>query len=708
MLDLLRIHIRLHDVNRSMGIGKLLQVTCQRSFDAISFAIPTESGGIEDGVILPGLDVETVGPSFDNRSIYLVILVTANSNNILTYSIFVKIYDRAQYNVILRAPKFSRAVLNQKISTIIPIAFRVHISDVSVRMLKIAVKSNDNSCAFMVVQNYSTAFLHSGMHTSYSMRVAFTRKASLIVLANSPLHVFVMMVNDDRACNTFAPNRAFAFEKYNSRKKLDIKFSRVESISLCPLVVTMFYLTLTIIFLASNQLMPHLHDSQDGSDIPLIVLLDGDSSGIPSSSSHQEIIPVNNSHNILADIQMKEKQQPMKDTALLKATEQCSISTDTNEITMRSSENVFHLNWNAYIPYCASLPVVLQYFYTLLLDQLMLIKDNLDACYYNMECSVTLGPFKTFNHMYSNIGYKYCMYRRYAKYSYCPHVFLNVGIMMCLEAFASAFYHICPNSSAFHNDTLFVEIALVLLMVRFYFARRGGISLSGIFQSISFTISFHFTSNMLKDNFYSLWIILTSGLLLLIAFQYHLLFSSQSSVESIPLRDWRKWLVYCRQLLAGNGRDKSLRLKKILLVCITACNIALALLFETSLLQTSFMTLYITMLNAAGYFIYYISCKIINGETVLIHAFVYTIASFLLWIAAFYFFNRDKTDWTLTAAQNHAVDEECIMFQYFDYHDIWHFTSSLASFFSLLAVAVLDDDIMISDSDFDRQIISTF
>ncbi|KAL3985828.1 dsRNA-gated channel SID-1 family protein [Acanthocheilonema viteae] len=52
----------------------------------------------------------------------------------------------------------------------------------------------------------------------------------------------------------------------------------------------------------------------------------------------------------------------------------------------------------------------------------------------------------------------------------------------------------------------------------------------------------------------------------------------------------------------------------------------------------------------AGYFIYYISCKVINGETISTHASVYAIASFLLWIAAFYFFNRGKNGWALTVA----------------------------------------------------------
>ncbi|VIO98928.1 Uncharacterized protein BM_BM1948 [Brugia malayi] len=711
-LDLLRIHVRLHDVNRFINTSKLL-LRVTSPIDAISFALPTGSGHSEYVVMLPGLDVHTAKPFIDNRSIYLVILVVANSNDILTYSISVKIYDRSQYNVILRPSKFNHSISNQKVLTLMPAAFRVDISDVSIRMLKISVISNDNSCAWIMIRNYSTSFLHSRMLAiNSSMRVSFTRKASLVLLANSPLHVFVMMMNDDRACNIFAPTR-----EYNHRKKFDIKFSIVESISIYPLVTTtVFYLVLVVVFLRSDQLMPPLHCSQGETDMPLIVLLDENNLEASSGSTQQKTIRVNNSQGILVDIEMdKDKQQPVKDIELLKTNKQRSVSTDTNEIVVQSFES----NWKHYITYFAWLLIILQYFHTLLLDQLTLMTDNLDVCHYNMECSVALGPFMTFNHMYSNVGYllfgfvfivlisrryKCCKYRLCDGYNYCPQVFLNVGLMMCLETFASAFYHICPNPRTFHNDTLFVEIALILLMVRFYFVRRGGISLNGIFYSITFAIAFHFASNAL-----TLAIILTSGLLLLIAFQYHLFLSSQSSTESTPSRDCRKWLQYSWQLLIRNGMDKTLKLKKILLVCSIACNIALVLLFETGILQTLHITLYIIMLNTAGYFIYYISCKIINGETILKYGLVYAITSFLLWIAAFYFFNHSKNDWTLTAAQNRAIaEEECKVFQYFDSHDIWHFISSLASFFSLLTIVVLDDDIMISKSDFGRRLISAF
>ncbi|MCP9264620.1 BMA-SID-1 [Dirofilaria immitis] len=607
VLDLMRIHVRLHGVSKSLGISKpLLQITCQHPTNAISFALPTEGDDMQNGLLLPSLNKESVEPSSGNKSANLFILVTANSDSILTYSIFVKLYDRAQYNVILRAPEFTRALLNQKISAVLPIAFRVNVSDAYVRKLKITVESDDDFCAFMVVRNYSIGFLHSMMLAlNSSIRITFTRKASITILANSPVDIFVMMLKDDLICNPFASAR-----EYSRKKKFDIKFSSLESTSLYPLLImSTLYSTLAVIFLASGQFMP-LHDSQRKTDIPLIVLSNENNSETFPTSMHQEIVPMNDSYSILMHIQMDEdkqqsvkdktqsKQRQITDATLLRTSEQRSISNNTDEIVQ-----VFELSLNAFMPYLALLPVIFQYFYTLLLDQLALMNDHLDACYYNVECSFGLGPFQTFNHMYSNAGYfllgfafivlisRRTEVSRLCRLRFCAHIFLNIGLMMCLESFASAFYHICPNPRTFHIDTLFVEVALVLLMVRFYFVRRGGISLTGMFQSIIFAISFHF---------------------------------------------------------AGN---------------------------------------------------------IIAGETILIHSFIYTVVSCLLWIVASYFFSHGKNDWTvserltLTAAQNRALSEECIVFGYYDHHDMWHFISSLASFFSLLAIAVLDDDIMISDVD---------
>ncbi|KAK6051188.1 hypothetical protein COOONC_11305 [Cooperia oncophora] len=45
----------------------------------------------------------------------------------------------------------------------------------------------------------------------------------------------------------------------------------------------------------------------------------------------------------------------------------------------------------------------------------------------------------------------------------------------------------------------------------------------------------------------------------------------------------------------------------------------------------------------------------------------------------------------LSPAQSRAQNRPCIFLSFFDYHDLWHITSSLASLVTLMAVSTLDD-----------------
>ncbi|KAK6017258.1 hypothetical protein OSTOST_17223 [Ostertagia ostertagi] len=66
-------------------------------------------------------------------------------------------------------------------------------------------------------------------------------------------------------------------------------------------------------------------------------------------------------------------------------------------------------------------------------------------------------------------------------------------------------------------------------------------------------------------------------------------------------------------------------------------------------------------------------------------------AAAVLWIFALYFFLIEETDWALTPAQSRAKNRPCSLLSFYDYHDLWHITSSLASLVTLMAVSTLDD-----------------
>ncbi|MGH0179701.1 UNVERIFIED_CONTAM: hypothetical protein FKN15_002024 [Acipenser sinensis] len=65
------------------------------------------------------------------------------------------------------------------------------------------------------------------------------------------------------------------------------------------------------------------------------------------------------------------------------------------------------------------------------------------------------------------------------------------------------------------------------------------------------------------------------------------------------------------------------------------------------------------------------------------------IATAVMWGAALYFFFQILTSWEETPAESREQNRECILLNFFDDHDIWHFLSAAAMFFSFLVLKQL-------------------
>ena len=42
------------------------------------------------------------------------------------------------------------------------------------------------------------------------------------------------------------------------------------------------------------------------------------------------------------------------------------------------------------------------------------------------------------------------------------------------------------------------------------------------------------------------------------------------------------------------------------------------------------------------------------------------------WVPALYFYNQNQTSWTETPAASRTFNQPCILFDFFDRHDVWH------------------------------------
>ncbi len=71
-------------------------------------------------------------------------------------------------------------------------------------------------------------------------------------------------------------------------------------------------------------------------------------------------------------------------------------------------------------------------------------------------------------------------------------------------------------------------------------------------------------------------------------------------------------------------------------------------------------------------------------EKILSTAILYIILAAIVWGFAFYFFMAKLTSWEVTPALSRELNTPCWLFKFYDDHDIWHFISSMALFFSFM------------------------
>ena len=53
---------------------------------------------------------------------------------------------------------------------------------------------------------------------------------------------------------------------------------------------------------------------------------------------------------------------------------------------------------------------------------------------------------------------------------------------------------------------------------------------------------------------------------------------------------------------------------------------------------------------------------------------------------------QPETNWLQPPAVSRDGNRDCIILDFFDWHDLWHFTSAFGLFFSFLMLMTLDDN----------------
>ncbi|CAH8487143.1 unnamed protein product [Schistosoma curassoni] len=338
---------------------------------------------------------------------------------------------------------------------------------------------------------------------------------------------------------------------------------------------------------------------------------------------------------------------------------------------------------------------------------------NEDLCYYNFECAHSLGIFTAFNNIISNIGYvmlgllflgltarRDILHKRSKNLNPNSQVlgipqhyglFYAMGLALTMEGLMSACYHMCPNFSNFQFDTAYMYILGMLIMLKIYQTRHPDVNASAhSAYMVMAVVIFLGVLGVLYGN-QIFWIIFTI---------FFLIMSVILTVEIYYMGQWNIDLCLPRRIYYlirtdGIGCLRPTYLERMLLLLIAnLVNFTLAGYgivkrprdFSTFLLS-------IFMINLLMYTFFYAIMKLRHRERFQMLSLVYILLTCVSWGCAIYFYFNRTTTWEVTPARSRALNQPCVLLDFYDAHDVWHFLSSISMFFSFMLIMYMDDDL---------------
>ncbi|XP_028931016.1 SID1 transmembrane family member 1 isoform X1 [Ornithorhynchus anatinus] len=344
------------------------------------------------------------------------------------------------------------------------------------------------------------------------------------------------------------------------------------------------------------------------------------------------------------------------------------------------------------------------------------VTGNQDLCYYNFLCARPWGALSAFNNILSNVGHvllgllfllivlRRDIWHRRAlgagnifatEYGVPKHfgLFYAMGVALMMEGLLSACYHVCPNYSNFQFDTSFMYMIAGLCMLKLYQTRHPDINANAYaaYASFAFIICLTVLGVFGKSNVW-FWVIFSA-----IHILASLALSTQIYYMGVFKIDWgifqRAAAVFYTDCVHQCSRPMYTD-RMVLLILGNLANWSLALFGLVSRPRdfASYM-LGIFICNLLLYLAFYIIMKLRNAEKLLPIPLICIVATAGLWAAALYFFFQSLSSWEETPAESREKNQDCILLDFFDAHDVWHFLSATALFFSFLVLLTLDDDL---------------
>ncbi|XP_015505025.1 SID1 transmembrane family member 2 isoform X2 [Parus major] len=386
----------------------------------------------------------------------------------------------------------------------------------------------------------------------------------------------------------------------------------------------------------------------------------------------------------------------------------------------RKDKRVLRKKYQIYFWNIATIAV----FYALPVIQLVItyqtvvnVTGNQDICYYNFLCAHPLGNLSAFNNILSNLGYVLLgllflliILQREINYNRAllrndthalecgipKHfgLFYAMGTALMMEGLLSACYHVCPNYTNFQFDTSFMYMIAGLCMLKLYQKRHPDINASAYsaYACLALVIFFSVVGVVFGKGNTVFWIVFSV---------IHIVATLLLSTQLYYMGRWKLDSGILRRILHVLYTDCVRQCsgpmyvdRMVLLVMGNIINWSLAA-YGLIVRPNDFASylLAIGICNLLLYFAFYIIMKLRSGERIKLIPLLCIISTSVVWGFALFFFFQGLSTWQKTPAESREHNRDCILLDFFDDHDIWHFLSSIAMFGSFLVLLTLDDDL---------------
>ncbi|XP_071625167.1 SID1 transmembrane family member 2 isoform X1 [Heliangelus exortis] len=386
----------------------------------------------------------------------------------------------------------------------------------------------------------------------------------------------------------------------------------------------------------------------------------------------------------------------------------------------RKDKRVLRKKYQIYFWNIATIAV----FYALPVIQLVItyqtvvnVTGNQDICYYNFLCAHPLGNLSAFNNILSNLGYVLLgllflliILQREINYNRAlmrndthalecgipKHfgLFYAMGTALMMEGLLSACYHVCPNYTNFQFDTSFMYMIAGLCMLKLYQKRHPDINASAYsaYACLALVIFFSVVGVVFGKGNTAFWIVFSViHIVATLLLSTQLYYMGRWKLDSgIPRRILHVLYTDCVRQCSGPMYVD----RMVLLVMGNIINWSLAA-YGLIVRPNDFASylLAIGICNLLLYFAFYIIMKLRSGERIKLIPLLCIISTSVVWGFALFFFFQGLSTWQKTPAESREHNRDCILLDFFDDHDIWHFLSSIAMFGSFLVLLTLDDDL---------------